>query len=147
MEMNNLQIDNSVPKKIKSYNYQTIGQLPGWIKDLITTWEQLMISINSEPLESLKKTPEEIAESYKDKIRTCNFYKRKIKLLQNLIYPASFMEIADWNSLSKNKKKEIQIHLVRTIKVLKILGPDRNPIYKQAIIELKNIGKKFSLNI
>lgn len=148
MEMSGLNSQSiyNFQKKIKSFTYQAIGQFPDWIKDLIANWEQMMIRITSQPLEN-KKSPEEITENYKNILRTCNFYRRKIKILQNLIYPASQMEVNDWSKISKNKKKEIQIHLERTIKVLKILGPDRNSIYKKAITELSNIGKKFSLNL
>ena len=103
---------------------------PVWIRDLCNYWSSVIsrFRINDEAYD---------------------FYSRKITGLLSVIRPAVLIGAENWINLGGNRRpekrrKELIDNIEGIIKIIDILGSEKNPVYQKALIELYALSKEIS---
>lgn len=132
MEITELATEKS-RKKSKSLRGLTkteYDMTPLWIRNLCNYWSSVIsrFMINDEAYD---------------------FYNLKITALLTVIRPAILIGVENWVSLGGNKRPEKRRRILidnieGIIKIIDILGTEKNPVYQQALIELNALSKEIS---
>lgn len=113
-------------KSLRSLTKKEYEMTPLWIRDLCNYWSSVIsrFRINDEAYD---------------------FYSLKITGLLTVVRPAVLIGIENWVSLGGNKRPEKRRReLIETIegiiKIIDILGAEKNPVYQKALAELNALS-------